>query len=85
MVRTYPEPIPNRPALWQRFGRRNFKSYQQFSQPKTELAPRTDHLSFRDRVAPRRSTDWPDTEARWVSLQMLSLRMPERLGAYLSW
>ena len=30
------EPIPNRPALWQRFKGRNFKSYQQFSQPKTE-------------------------------------------------
>ena len=44
------EPIPKRPALRQRSGRHIFKSYQQFSQPKTELASRIDHLTFRGRV-----------------------------------
>ena len=34
------EPIPNRAAFREPSGRRNFKSYQQFSQPKTELAPK---------------------------------------------
>ena len=33
------EPIPNRLALLVRSGRRNFRSYQHFSQPKIEVVP----------------------------------------------